>query len=141
MAGADHRDLHRGVQHVERLGRDAGLFVSENSDGASPGGRKVGEADRTIGRFDAENCRAGGALPFQPADGVSADPMHAAAAAQCVAAGKCFRHPREPGSAMQAPTASQVRSSVPRFAPCMGHSRANDQVIPAPVPALPTQAS
>jgi hypothetical protein len=51
--------------------------VAENHDGSAVGGWEIGQSDRLVGQFHADDARAVGPLALEPAGGV-ADPVDAA---------------------------------------------------------------
>lgn len=76
QTGADHGNLDTSVQKIDRLRRDARLFVAEDRNRAGTRRRQIGEPDCLIGQLDTENMTSSRTLTRQPPQWV-ADTMHA----------------------------------------------------------------
>jgi len=87
------------------------MLVPQDDDGALPGGSEIGQPDRLVGGFDPDNPGTLLSLPTEPGDGIRGGAVHA-------------RWTPNFGTAMHAPTASHVQSSVGRFGPYLRHSGA-----------------
>ncbi|GAB7142948.1 hypothetical protein AWC22_10840 [Mycobacterium riyadhense] len=55
VAGTDHWDLHREIELVHGLGRNAITLVAQHDDGAGARRWEVIESYRFVGELDADN--------------------------------------------------------------------------------------
>jgi hypothetical protein len=118
-----HQRPAREQQREDAAAELAAALVTEHDDRATPRRGKIAKPNRVVGQFHPDDRRTVRVLLCQPGQRV-VHPMHTGRPAQRVPCPIASSIHGRRGTTRHAPTASQVRSKVPRLTPYLGDNGA-----------------